>query len=42
MGLSGMQERLRTLGGRMTVEEVKRTGVCIRAFLPKIRELEIA
>jgi len=42
MGLSGMQERLRTLGGRMTVEEVKGTGVCIRAFLPKIRELEIA
>ncbi len=42
MGLSGMRERLGTLGGHMTVEEVKGTGVCIRAFLPKIRELEIA
>jgi two-component system sensor histidine kinase UhpB len=42
MGLTGMQERLSTLGGRMTVEEAKGRGVCIRAFLPKIRELEIA
>ena len=42
MGLSGMQERLSMLGGRMTVEEAKGRGVCIRAFLPKIRELEIA
>lgn len=42
MGLSGMQERLRTLGGRMSVEEEKGSGVCIRAFLPKIRELETA
>jgi two-component system sensor histidine kinase UhpB len=42
MGLSGMQERLATLGGHMTMEEVKGSGVCIRAYLPKIRELEIA
>ena len=40
MGLSGMQERLSMLGGHMTVEGGR--GVCIRAFLPKIRELEIA
>jgi two-component system sensor histidine kinase UhpB len=42
MGLTGMQERLRTLGGHMTVEEANGNGVCIRAFLPKTRELETA
>ena len=41
-GLAGMQERLRALGGRLTVEETRDHGVCIRAFLPKIRKLEIA
>jgi len=41
-GLAGMQERLRALGGRLTVEETQGHGVCIRAFLPKIRTLEIA
>ncbi len=42
MGLAGMQERLHTLGGHMMVEEAQGRGVCIRAFLPKTRELEIA
>ncbi|MEP6830813.1 MAG: ATP-binding protein [Rhizomicrobium sp.] len=42
MGLAGMQERVRMLGGHMTVEEAQGRGVCIRAFLPKVRELEIA
>jgi two-component system sensor histidine kinase UhpB len=42
MGLAGMQERLRTLGGHMIVEETQGRGVCIRAFLPKTRELETA
>jgi two-component system sensor histidine kinase UhpB len=41
-GLAGMRERLRALGGRLTIEETKGHGVCIRAFLPKIRKLEIA
>jgi two-component system, NarL family, sensor histidine kinase UhpB len=42
IGLAGMQERLRALGGGLMVEEIRDHGVCIRAFLPKIRKLEIA
>jgi two-component system, NarL family, sensor histidine kinase UhpB len=42
MGLAGMRERMGILGGRVTVEEAPGPGVCIRAFLPKIRELEPA
>jgi two-component system sensor histidine kinase UhpB len=42
MGLAGMQERVCMMGGHMTMEEAQGRGVCIRAFLPKVRELEIA
>ena len=42
LGLAGMRERLRALGGGLTIEETPGHGVCIRAFLPKIRKLEIA
>jgi two-component system sensor histidine kinase UhpB len=41
-GLLGMQERLRDLGGRLTIEEIQGPGVRIRAILPKVRKLEIA
>ncbi len=41
-GLAGMQERLKALGGRLMVEEIPARGVCVRAFLPKLSELEIA
>ncbi len=42
LGLAGMRERLRALGGDLTVEETQGHGVSIRAFLPKVRRLEIA
>src|SRR6185437_9895641 len=37
MGLAGMEERLRTLHGRLTVEETEAQGVRVCAFLPKTR-----
>jgi signal transduction histidine kinase len=42
MGLAGMEERLRALHGRLTVEETEAHGVRICASLPKSRKLEIA
>jgi two-component system sensor histidine kinase UhpB len=42
MGLVGMEERVRALGGRFTVEELVGRGVRICARLPKVRELELA
>jgi two-component system sensor histidine kinase UhpB len=42
IGLAGMEERLRALHGRLTVEETRAHGVRICAFLPKTRKLEIA
>jgi two-component system sensor histidine kinase UhpB len=41
-GLAGMRERLRLLGGQLSIEEAPDHGVSIRAILPKIRELENA
>ena len=41
-GLTGMQERLRAMGGRLFVEELSDGGVRIRAVLPKLPELEVA
>lgn len=41
-GLMGMQERLRDLGGQLTIEDVQGHGVRIRAILPKARKLEVA
>lgn len=42
MGLKGMQERLRTMGGHLFVEELPDRGVRIRAVLPKLPALEVA
>ena len=42
MGLTGMEERLRALGGRLMIEETQELGVRVRAFIPKVRKLEIA
>jgi two-component system sensor histidine kinase UhpB len=42
IGLAGMEERLRALHGRLTVEETEAHGVRICAFLPKKRKLELA
>ncbi len=36
LGLMGMQERLRDLGGHLTIAEKQGYGVCIRAVLPKV------
>ena len=42
MGLIGMEERVRSLNGRFTVEEGAGGGVVIRALLPNVREAELA
>ena len=42
MGLTGMEERLRALGGQLMIEETRDLGVRVRAFIPKVRKLEIA
>jgi two-component system sensor histidine kinase UhpB len=41
-GLAGMRERLRHLGGQLSIAEEPDHGVTVRAVLPKLRELEIA
>lgn len=41
-GLAGMRERLRHLGGQLSIAEEPDHGVTVRAILPKLRELEIA
>jgi two-component system sensor histidine kinase UhpB len=41
-GLAGMRERLRHLGGQLSIAEEPGHGVSVRATLPKLRELEIA
>lgn len=42
MGLAGMEERVRALGGRLIVEERAGGGVRIHATLPRMREMETA
>jgi two-component system sensor histidine kinase UhpB len=42
VGLTGMEERLRALGGRLMIEETQELGVRVRALIPKVRKLEIA
>ena len=42
MGLAGMEDRVRALKGQFTVENLRESGVRVRAFLPKIRKMEEA
>ena len=42
MGLAGMEDRVRALKGRFTVENLEGQGVRVRALLPRPRELEDA
>jgi two-component system sensor histidine kinase UhpB len=42
MGLAGMGDRVRALKGQFTVENLEGRGVRVRAFLPKMQEMEDA
>ncbi len=42
MGLAGMENRVRALKGRFTVENLQGQGVRVRALLPRLRALEDA
>ncbi len=42
MGLAGMENRVRALMGRFTVEDLQGQGVRVRAVLPRQRALEDA
>jgi two-component system sensor histidine kinase UhpB len=42
MGLAGMEDRVRALKGQFTVENLQGRGVRVRAFLPKVQEMEDA
>ncbi|HKY17513.1 MAG TPA: histidine kinase [Rhizomicrobium sp.] len=42
MGLAGMEDRVRALNGRFTMENLPGRGVRVHAHLPKLRELEDA